>query len=249
MTDDIIVDEVFGETIAADIETLALLHDKEQEHALIEELRQAPMQDWLGLRLEGETAKTGLAMIDHALDAMPRPIDQQNLDALAVDFADIYLVHGCRATPTESPWIDPEGLERQEPMFEVRRWYQHYGLDVVDWRKRSDDHLVLELRFLAHLCREAPDRDMLLDAARFLDAHLLRWVPQFSARVASRCQTEFFAGLAILTDGYLDELRDLLADVTGEQRPAAAASSDASADKRPEASEIETYVPGVEPGW
>lgn len=245
MTDDIIVDEAFGETLAADIETLALLHDKEQEHALIEELRQAPMQDWLGLRLEGETAVTGLALIDQALDAMPRPVDRRTLDALAVDFADIYLVHGCRATPTESPWIDPEGLERQEPMFEVRRWYQHYGLDVVDWRKRSDDHLVLELRFLAYLCREAPDREILLDAARFLDAHLLRWVPQFAARVASHCQTRFFAGLAILTDGYLNELRDLLAEVTGEQRPA---TSEASHGK-PDAQEVETYVPGVGPGW
>lgn len=245
MNDDIVVDDLLGEMLGVDLETLALLHDKEPERSLIEELRQAQVQDWFGLRLEGETAKAGLALIDQALDAMPRPVDPQSLDNLAVDYADIYLVHALRATPTESPWIDPEGLERQEPMFDVRRWYQHYGLDVVDWRKRSDDHLVLELRFLAFLLRQAPDPEMLLDATRFLDAHLLRWVPRFAGRVASRCQTPFFAGLAMLTDGYLNELRDLLTIVTGEERPAVPASD----DEKPAVQEVDAYVPGVGPSW
>jgi len=236
--------------LALDLETLALLHDVEPDRALIEELRQAPFQEWLGLTLEGARGRAGLLMIDDALCAMPRPLDQATLDRLAVDFADIYLTFGLRAAPTASPWLDEEGLERQAPMFEARRWYQHYGLEVEDWRRRSDDHLVPELRFLAHLFRQAQGDWPLRDAASFMDAHLLRWLPRFAARVAARCRTPYFAGVVTLTAAYVDELRDILVLLTGDARPPLAPPVvKGRAAAGDEARSAPSYMPGVGPGW
>ena len=75
----------------------------------------------------------------------------QTLDILAAEYADIYLNNSLQAFPCESVWLDQEGLTMQEPMFQVREWYGRFGLQVEDWRKRTDDHLVNQLRFAAHM--------------------------------------------------------------------------------------------------
>ncbi len=237
------IDASLREAVATDLHTLALLHDREPDHDTLEELRTAAMQEWFGLRLRSEVAREGLRLLDEALDSLPRELDREALDQLAVEYANIYLLFTYRAAPTESPWLDKENLERQAPMFEVRRWYRNYRLAAEDWRRRSDDHLVLELRFLAHLCAQTDSDSALRDAARFIDAHLLRWVPQFAGRVASRCEASYYRGLALLTAGYLDELRELLVELIGEAR---AESKD---DKVPTDEVPTAYVPGTGLGW
>jgi len=235
-----------AQALAADLATLALLHDAEPAAALLEELASSPMRDWLALELRSEPAVEGCALLDRALAGLERPVGQATLDALAADFAAIYLVHACRAAPSESPWLDKDQIERQEPMFEVRGWYRHYGLAVENWAERPDDHLVNQLRFLAHLLGEVSGPVALRDAARFLDAHTLRWVPQFARRVAARCATPYFAGLALLTLGYLDELRELLAEVTLEPRPEPGPSEPV---EQPQPEPVRAYLPGAGPSW
>ena len=49
-----------------------------------------------------------------------------------------------------------------------------FGLEVEDWRKRTDDHLVTQLQFLAHMLdAEAGNGDLSM-VARFMDEHPLR---------------------------------------------------------------------------
>lgn len=43
----------------------------------------------------------------------------------------------------------------------------------------------------------------------------------FASRVAGRCESAFYAGLVLLVAQYLDELRDLLAQIVAEPRPSA----------------------------
>ena len=227
--------------ISDDLETLAILHDREPDRELIEELRQHPIQNWLGLRL---SRSSGAGLLDQALADLPRPLDSDSLDRLAADFADIHLVHGLQASPNESPWLDQDQLVCQEPMFEVRDWYRHYGLVAENWRQRADDHIVLELRFIAHLAGLATDQ-AIVDLGRFLDQHMLRWVPLFAGRVAQRCATAYFAGVAVLTGDYLDELRDVVAETTGRPR----AVIDSEEDRAPGEEENLAYIPGAGPGW
>ena len=91
----------------------------------------------------------------------------------------------------------------------MREAYAEAGLGVPDWRQRPDDHLVFQLQFVASLL-DAATVDACRRAARFLDDHTLRWLPEFAERVAHRAGTPFYAGLAMLTAIYVDELRDVL---------------------------------------
>ncbi|MCW2237719.1 TorD/DmsD family molecular chaperone [Azospirillum canadense] len=203
----------FGRATAADVRRLAGLHDREPTVDLLEELRAQPLQDLFGLTFDRPDIVQALALLGEALDGLPRPADAAALDELAADFAAIHLTNALRACPIESVWVHEEPLRRQEAMFRVKAWYRRFGLVTDD--PRDPDHLVLELHFLADLLERAQGAE----AADFLDQHPLRWVPAFCGRVAARCRTPYFAGVALLTGGYLDALRDLLAQGFDRPRP------------------------------
>jgi TorA maturation chaperone TorD len=235
--------------VAADLAMMVRLHD-DPSPAVIDALAAIPSAEWLQLPLRTARANDGRALLTDALTAWTGPVPQDASDEIAVDHANIYLLYTYRAAPTESPWRDPEGLERQSPMFDVAAWYRRHGLAAEDRQKRPDDHLVIELQFLGWLIDPATGPASLAEAAQFLDRHLLAWVPQFCERVATRCATPYFAGIALLTAAYLDELRDRLAEQAGLPRPVAPACE--RAEPAAHACESETaprYVPGAAPSW
>jgi TorA maturation chaperone TorD len=205
---------------AEDLLVLARIHGRELDEAAILSLNADCAGDFLGLQLTGEVAATGLALIRQGLAQLVADLNPATIDRLAADYADIYLTQGLRTSPCESVWLDEDHPTQQGTRCEVRDWYRAQGLRVDDWRKRSDDHLVNELDFLAHLLAGAHQSIPLNAAARFMDEHPLRWIEEFAERVADRCSTRFYAGLALLTAAYLDELRDLLARLLDQPRPA-----------------------------
>ena len=77
---------------------------------------------------------------------------------------------------------------------------------------------MFQLQFLARRLDAAATPEDWRALGRFLDYHLLRWLPDFAGRVADRCDTMFYAALALLTDAWLQQLRDLIADHLGESR-------------------------------
>jgi TorA maturation chaperone TorD len=213
--------EAFGNAVREDLCALATLHDREIDAATLAELKRRDFPASIGLRLRSEEGRRAAELMYDAVAGLPEILNAGGVDALAVDFADIYLTYMLRAAPTESPWLDPDHLERQEPMFAVRAYYRRRGLKVLDWSKRPDDHLVTQLLFLAHLFM-SPDMTALREAACFLDEHLRRWIGRFAVRVAQRCGTPFYAGLALVTAAYVEELRDLVSSVLGEPAPSRA---------------------------
>jgi TorA maturation chaperone TorD len=189
-----------------------------------------------------------IVLMRQAMAELRAPLAQPVLDELAADYAAIYLTYAYHASPCESVWLDQENLAMQAPMFQVREFYKLFDLVAADWRTRPDDHLVLELLFLAALFRDEHPQ-ALPEAARFFDSHLMRWLPLFGQRVAARCATPFYAGAARLTAAYCDELRDLLADLLGEPRPSA---EEVEASMRPrQVAEVApvTFFPGLAPSW
>lgn len=247
--------------VAGDLRLLALLHDRELDAERIHALWREGYEDFLGLHLVGEGGRKAISLLRAGLTDIPAGLDAETLDRLAVDFADIYLTHGLRASPCESVWLDEDGLAMQAPMFDVREWYRRHGLTVADWRQRSDDHLVHQLLFVAQLLEpegEVSAGDVpstgadLGEVARFLDEHPLLWIDRFAERVAKRCETRFYAGLALLTAAYLNELRDLLAKLADAPRPSA---EEMEARRRPRAAVSvpvappSAFVPGAGPTW
>ncbi len=216
----------FRGAVAEDLSILATLHEGEIDRELLISLQRIDTGELLGLCLERERSRSALDLFRAGLEQIvrqgdgrdPGP-DQAAMDALAADYADIYLTHGLRAAPSESVWLDPDNLAMQGPMFACRDWYRRHGLAVPDWRQRPDDHLVHQLQFVAYLMAQEERSGSLEDAATFMDRHLLRWIEPFAERVACRSRSPFYAGLAALTAAYLDELRSLLAEVLHEPRP------------------------------
>jgi TorA maturation chaperone TorD len=104
----------------------------------------------------------------------------------------------------------------QAQTLQVRNWYLRYGLEIENLHKEPDDHIGLELAFLAHLAQrglhaiEQNDPGIFEDAMAaqrgFLAEHLLKWAPIWCSLVLEHAQTEFYRGMALLVRGVLTEL-------------------------------------------
>ncbi len=207
------------QAVSDDLALLNALQATELEAQTLAELKFLGFPEGLGLNLGSEKATSILNHLESVVANWPDEPDSACLDDLAADFAAIYLNGQFGASPHESYWLDEDHLVMQKPMFEVRKLYQAHGMAVENWRNRADDHIVIELNFLAEIVKMTGDQNNLSVAATFLDEHLLRWVDQFAGRVASHSESDFYTGLTLLTAVYCDELRDLLAVMLDEPRP------------------------------
>jgi len=98
----------------------------------------------------------------------------------------------------------------------VRAWYARYGLTAPSLHREPDDHIGLELSFVAHLAGlalraiDAHDQERfqeVLEAQRrFLAEHLFKWGPGWCSRVEAASDSAFYRGLALVTRGALSEL-------------------------------------------
>lgn len=240
----------FRSAAAEDLRLLALLQDRELDRDLVMTLWNDCYEDFLGIRLVSDSGREAMKLFRLGLTDLPTELSEQTLDILAVEYADIFLSNSFSAFPCESVWIDDEGLAMQEPMFQIREWYKRFGVEVEDWRKRTDDHLVNQLQFLAHLLDAEGGNGELSDVACFMDEHLLRWIHGFTERVSGRCKTRLYAGLMQLTAAYLAELRELLAEATSEPIPSAEEIDERMRPKVSVAVDMPgPYVPGATPSW
>lgn len=210
---------LFRKQTAEDLELLAVLHDREPDARLLQQLRQADFPQVMALNLESEPGLRAVDLMQKSIASMPEAITTDFLDNLAADYASIYLNHSIRASAEESVWLDEDSLICQNNMFQVRTWFEKYGLEIKNWRIRPDDHLVYQLQFIAHLLDLDDDMETMADAATFMDEHLLRWLGDFGQRVSQRCETAYFAGATSLTAAYCEELRDLLSEILQQPRP------------------------------
>jgi len=200
-------DAIWAE-LADDAETLARLHDREPDAATLAALREISFPYNLALLPPDEAAREAWTAMRAAIDFLPAQPGPADIDALAAEFAAIYLTGAYGASPCESVWLDEDHLTCQQPMFRLREIYQAAGLVAADWRKRPDDHLVLQLQFVAHTLRRLASTDFSLTTlVTMLDEHLLRWLPDFAARVAARSELPYHAALAHLTVAWIQALR------------------------------------------
>lgn len=133
------------------------------------------------------------------------------------------------APPWESVYLSREHLLFEEETMAVRRFYNRFDVQAPNLNKEPDDHVALELAFMAHLCTlglSAIDEGNIktletnLQAQRdFLSEHLLRWGPLFCQRVTERAETDYFCGVGHLALGSLHTIANAL-DVPIPEMPA-----------------------------
>lgn len=197
---------------AEDLRLLSWLHVQERSLETLLKLAAGGFPEGLAIGDTAESAamRNTLATLAKAAD----PVAQS--DDLAADFAAIYLTHGYRVSPCESVWHDEDHLAWQEPTFAVRDWYRRYDLAVSDWRALPDDHLAHQMEFVAWLL----EKNEAEAAARFMDAHLLTFLPDFCTLIAERAATDFYRTLAGITRATVAALRQQLPEVEPEQEAA-----------------------------
>ena len=200
---------------AGDLHRLIALHERAPDPALLGRLRAAPLRELFAVTPDRDDALQAMALVDEVLGDLPDPIDRDSLAGMIADFDAIHRQDLYRTCPQERSWVPGD------PLPGLLRWHEAAGLTAGGPADDpaggpAPDHLVSELRLLATLL----DRQDARAAVRFLDEHVLSWVPAFCGRVATRCRDPFYAGVAILTSAWIDHLRDWLGESCGQPRPA-----------------------------
>ncbi len=112
------------------------------------------------------------------------------------------------AVPWASVYLTEEALMFGEETLAVREAYARHGLAVPNLNQEPDDHIALELEFLATLLVRAIEADeagdtagaaaLVADHDGFVRDHLLPFAPDFFARVEQAAATTFYRGVGIL---------------------------------------------------
>lgn len=169
-----------------------------------------------------------LANLSHFLakdrDAAPaRDTAAFDAEALNVEFTRLF--QGLRESDGPPPY---ESLYRENRMLgrvtiSVMDAYQEAGFRVIDGHAGPQDHIGVELRFMALLCyremqaREAGDEGetaaWLECQRRFLDEHALQWMPACCDSVRLRTRQDYFRGAMDITKAFLLDDRKQIADL------------------------------------
>ena len=155
---------------------------------------------------------------------------QSNLDGvieqLAREYASLFLGVGPKTVSLcESVYRSASGLLYQSPLLEVQQSYRETGMAKSDRYHEPDDHIAVELSYMARLCemtqeaaraeREQALRYLRLQQA-FLEAHLLRWIPLFSQHLIAAASSGFYRAMAHLLKGYIGIDSGLIDSMTQE---------------------------------
>lgn len=103
------------------------------------------------------------------------------------------------APPWESVYRSAFHLVCQEPFLEVRKLYREAGL-VLN-KDFLDDHIGIELEFMSYLTKN----NMNELKERFVNEHLIKWVPDFCDDCLKHAQTSFYKELALNTKNLILE--------------------------------------------
>lgn len=179
-------------------------------------------------------ADTGNASVDEGYRAIAVYLsgaDAHAITELAVDYVRAFIGHGTdaysAAYPYESVYTSPKRLMMQEARDEVLAIYRSEGLDKLPTWKETEDHIALELEFMAVLgdrivaaaqTGNDDEAERLLKAQKnFLEDHLLSWVPLMTADLSRFAHTGLYQGLASLTNGFLEVEQEFFDDLFGSE--------------------------------
>lgn len=136
------------------------------------------------------------------------------LSDLKQDFQALFIGPGeLLAVPWESVYRSQDHIIFDVQTIQVRHAYQQFAMPTPWLNVEPDDHIGLEMRFIAHLCalglaaldqNDAPALERILAECRnFLGEHLLQWGPACLNLVQQHAQTPYYRGCAQLALGCL----------------------------------------------
>lgn len=158
-------------------------------------------------------------------------LDERRLDEavleLAVDYANLFLgvkyTRENRGIPHPSESVYLTGYMYQDERDRVLKIYLEEGLVKSPDFREPEDHISLEMYFMAHLCNKAIKslNDGNIEDLRrsfkvqrtFLNNHILRWVPKLADDIIRHADTEFYKAVGKITKGFLDMEKEIIDDI------------------------------------
>jgi len=174
--------------------------------------------------LEGSTLLTkfvGTVKSDYEKDK------RMFLQRLAAEYASLFLNVGLKPVYlAESVYLGKSHLLYEEPYFDVVRIYGLYDFKKTASFREPEDHISVELEFMAHLCDLAAlsiekgkkdyAKGYLKNQKEFLELHLSRWVPELVKKVKWASENDFYLAMASLLQGFLEIERSFVTRLAKE---------------------------------
>jgi TorA maturation chaperone TorD len=200
-------------------QNLAAAKDRSQIYGLLTSVYREESAPNLLQRMKDSTLQQVLAElgIQFGDDFLNRPEEDLTED-LAVEFARLFLGPGRHISPHESVHSTPEDGEQprlwSDSTVKVKNFIESTGLNYDPGYTGLPDHISVELEFMELLARreeQAWSEDdeegawSCLDMERrFLEEHLISWVPTFCDKVMAAAELSFYRQLAGLTKTFIE---------------------------------------------
>lgn len=128
-----------------------------------------------------------------------------------------------KAPPWECVYISKERMLFQESTLRVRQYYRSEGFLPTQYPHVSDDHIAIELDFMAKLGKKSEEaltagedaeyKRLLGSQRTFLTTHLLKWVADYAADLAKEAPGSLYACAAAMCAAVLPIDADLLGEL------------------------------------
>ncbi len=136
------------------------------------------------------------------------------LDDLAVEYTRLFLGPGKHISPYESVWHKDYGMLWGKTTSEVKAFIESLGLKYSTGWSGLPDHIGVELELLQKLTgreKEAWEHKEEKTAyqcveieKRFIDEHIIQWIPEFCQKVIEESSFNFYRQMALLTQQFID---------------------------------------------
>lgn len=192
------------------------------DFALLEPVIEGDLFDEAPFASDNPKVVEGLSLLQRWCEQYQQPTSHKEvLTAVQVDYTRLFAItERLPLAPWESFYGNDERLLFQASMLDVRNWYARFGLELINVHREPDDHIGLELLFVAHLAQlglkalennNTLNLEQSLAAQRgFLTNHLLVWAPRWCDQMVHHARTDYYRGLALVVRGALLTLSQLL---------------------------------------
>jgi TorA maturation chaperone TorD len=148
---------------------------------------------------------------------------------MACDYARVFLsagvYDGLTAEPYESVFTSDEHILMQDSRDDVVAVYRAQGIDIDRELHMPEDHLGLELEFMAIMadrtadCFENRDDDasgLLAIQSSFIDRHILNWIDALAEKVDAFAKLPFYPAIMQIIKGYVSSDRENLQAIAAD---------------------------------
>ncbi len=142
-------------------------------------------------------------------------------EKLTDEYTRLFLGPGSPSIPPyESMYIDGEMMGPS--LLKLKKDYRNAGIAKSKEYMEPEDHIAFELKFMQYLCEEMLKNGECRSKCsalqkKFMEDHLLKWVPDFCDDLYKSEKSDFYKGIAKITKGFIfmdkdwiDEFSDII---------------------------------------